>query len=501
MASTKSEAATDYGSTENLESGSFKQTDSLNSVYLTAGLIVADVVGAGILGLPVAVSEIGWLPSAVLIPLLLAMNMHISILMWRVRMDFPHIRSFVQMVDMAFSKAPEVQRQGMTIAAGICQYAFIFAMLGVYILCIGRALGNMFNSIHVCLPTWTLITCAIILPFQATARRLGTWRSLVWANVATICGTVFIPLLYMMHEGADKMRAPDSVFVAVAPLSFPNALDALSVFSFAFTSQFMVIEIISEMKDPSQFPTAYVGMAAPFQAIAFLLVGLGGYYYIGDKVMGMITDNIPFGPISQLAAACLLTHMVVTYLIKAIVLCRAGHRVVDKDADNDDSRSAWNTWTVLALLAALMAWLISSIVPFFNELVGLLGCTVCPICCYAIPIFCYLRWAKDFNAKDSPIGKLEGGVLVVELTLAAVLFTFGTYFAIVQILDKWSTFGYPFGCHCESMWSTCECSATHAGMLDQCATPTREVALQVQDMMDQNFAWMVPRNYTGMSTA
>lgn len=480
--------ANNYGSTPNLEAGSaWAPLKSGNSAWLTAGLIIADVVGAGILGLSVAVAKVGWLAGVVLTLLLLAMNVHISMLMWRVHMHFPSVRSYVQMVEMAFSQAPEGQRTGMALIAGAGQHSFLFAMLAIYMLSCGRALGNIFYSVFVCLPTWTLVAGMLILPFHATARKLGTWQSLIWINVLTIVGTCCIPLAYMMREGPDVTRPPGSVFVAVENINFSMAFGALSTFTFAFTSQFMVIEIISEMKNPSEFPTAYIYMAAPFQAIAFLIVGVGGYYYVGDKVTGMIGDNIPFGMTFQFAAVCLLSHMTVTYLIKGIVLCRAVHSVTDKDADNDDSRASWTAWGLIVLLVAVVVWVIASIVPFFNELVDLVGASLTPVCCYIIPILSYLRWSKDFGSKEQR--NFEGFILIVELSLAVLLLVFGTYFSILNIVEKWGSFGPPFACHCQQMWNTCECSATHAGMLGRCLASGKDLALQVQFMVDQNFAW------------
>merc|ERR1719486_1145861 len=106
--------------------------------------------------------------------------------------------SYAQFVSNAFSKAPEGQRQTIVSIAAFGQYCFIFSMLAIYLLSCGRALGYLFYGLRTCLPTWMLLACAIIFPFCASARRLGSWPSLVWLNIATILGTCLIPLVYMM---------------------------------------------------------------------------------------------------------------------------------------------------------------------------------------------------------------------------------------------------------------------------------------------------------------
>lgn len=394
---------------------------------------------------------------------------------------------------MAFSNAPEGQRNFVVLVGTIGQHSFLFAVMGIYILSSGRALGNMFHDFYVCLPTWALIACCIIIPFHATARKMGTWQSLIWLNVATIVGTCFIPLLYMASQGAAVTRAPGSSFVAVADFNFRHVLGAISTFSFSLTSQFLAIEIMSEMKTPGEFPRSYMCIAAPFQAVAFLLVGVGGYYFIGDKVTGMIGDNIPFGLFFRLAAICLFSHMIVTYLIKGIVFVRAAHDFMSqKSTEQDESYSAWQMWGVLVAIVAVLAWLVANTIPFFNELVDLVGSTVTPICCYIVPIASYVRWARDFPQKEHSISKVEGIILALEIILAIILLVFGTYFASQRIIESWETFGPPFACHCQGMWNTCQCSASHAGMLDQCPAPVK-LFLQAHDAMDANFAWLVGR--------
>lgn len=488
----QSQGQQNYGTEAGLEAGVGAAALTGNSMLLTASLIIADVVGAGVLALSVAIARVGWLGGTVLIVVLMIMNVHISILMWRVRMQFPEIHSYVGMASMAFSKAADSHRKAMVCIANVGQHMLLFAFMGVYVLCCGRALGSIFYSIHTCLPTWALIACLIILPFHAMARKLGTFQSLIWVNVATILGTIFIPLGYMLHQGVDSSRASSSHFFAFTNPDFRDTFIAISTLSISYTSQFMVIEIISEMKDPSEFPTSYIRFAAPFQLIAYLVVGLGGYYFVGDQVTGMIGDNIPFGFCFRLAAACLLAHMLVTYMVKGIVLCKGVHTMIDPDATHDYSGGAAKVWGGLVVFVAGASWLIANLVPFFNELVDLIGATLVPVICYIVPICCYMRMVKDFPSKAHPPRSLEDLLIMSYLVMSVFLLIFGTYYSVLNIVEHWHTFGPPFGCHCHDVWNTCQCSAMHSGMQAQCpagANATHSFAVQ-ENMVDANFDWL-----------
>lgn len=468
------EYSTDESSTEG-SSSSGGEREHGNDAWLTAGIIVADVVGAGILTMASAVAKLGWFLGGIILVLMLAANVHISLLMWRVRMGIRKTKAkacktYADLVDAAFQKAPRWQRIAMHKLTTFSQYVFIFIILGIYLLSAGKGLGMAFYSVELCLPAWALIAALILLPFAATSRQMGTYQSLVWLNIVTLCGTVMIPLSYYMVYGTEGVRHPESVVVAVAPLTQSGVLYALSAFTFGMTSQFMLNEIMSEMKDVSELPQAYVKISAPFQALAFLVAGLGGYVLMGDKVTGMLNENLPFNVSFQVASICLLTHMLISYLIKGVVFGQVVQgRLFPDVADPEDPqpKAKW-TWAFMTVVVLFCAWLFANTVPFFADAVDLLGASLTPISCWLIPIALYLRYIKDADEAIPRPGVFETIVIFCEVALALVLMFVGTYEACVTLMEHWHTYGYPFECHCEGLWKTCECSSDHAGMAGTC---------------------------------
>jgi len=85
------------------EDSDLKELFGHNGVFLTAGIIVADVVGAGILAMPVAIANFGLYPGIAALLLLLAANVHISVVMWRVRMFCPTSRSAQELIPDLFA--------------------------------------------------------------------------------------------------------------------------------------------------------------------------------------------------------------------------------------------------------------------------------------------------------------------------------------------------------------------------------------------------------------
>merc|ERR1719221_650806 len=119
--------------------------------------------------------------------------------------------------------------------------------------------------------------------------------------------------------GTAVLDSEDAVWYAVSPLTPAGVLSGLSTFTFGMTSQFMLAEIMGEMKNIQELPKAYAKLSAPFQLAAFMVAGLGGYFFFGSKSAGMLNENLPFNLSFQVAACCLVVHMLISYLIKGVV--------------------------------------------------------------------------------------------------------------------------------------------------------------------------------------
>jgi hypothetical protein len=273
----------------------------------------------------------------------------------------------------------------------------------------------------------------------------------------------------MALQPLEETRIEGSGFFAVENLTSHGAMTSVTIMSFAFTGQFMLAEIMAEMKNLEDFPRAYLLFATPFMGIAFLVCGLGGYYFRGNLVEAMIIDQISFGPAFRVVALCLIVHMVITWVIKGMVFCRLVHQYIDP-IRADSSSEGWFTWFVIVACSVAIAGLVAQLVPFFVDFVDLLGASLTPLTCYLIPLVCYLVWLRDFGSPEDYPGRAEMFIILLEIVFSVVVIVVGTFMAVQNIIKSWETYGYPFSCLCQNVWNTCECSSSHAGM-EHCNAP------------------------------
>jgi amino acid permease len=430
-----------------------------NSVLVTAGVIIGDTLGAGLLTMPGAVSMFGWFVGSIFIVGLLALNLHMCMLLWRMRMAFPHAHTLGELAEASFSRAPKWQQTLMRQLTDNVQYIYVFFMLSADSTSFGKGFGLLFYDVHLCLPVWVLIGSALVLPVHARTKSLGGNKALILINCVAVLMCVCLCMHHFHHGGVLLSRGFGAEFQAITPMTILGVLNGLNIMVFNFTIQFMIVEIAAEMDEPQQLPLALWGYAYPFLATLFTLCGVGGYYYLGDKAQGLLIGHLPFGTTLRVTAACLVFLVFIAYLLKSVVLCRTIHTYCDPGhAGGNSARSeAGYTITILFVLGA--AFLVSQVVPFFTPFIDLIGATLAPMCCMVIPLVMYAQWSCTFGSGKG-MHAAEQLLLLLEVALCVLIMTLGTYDSLLTIVRGWEEFGSPFSCHCEHLWSTCECSSS-----------------------------------------
>ena len=96
-------------------------------------------------------------------------------------------------------------------------------------------------------------------------------------------------------------------------------------------------------------------------------------------------------------------------------------------------------WALLTSAVTATAWLVANAVPFFSDLVGLIGgLTQAPLS-LLLPTVFYRRVAR-------PLGHPHGLASALILAAASLLVLYGTSSALSKIGADWTSFGQPFAC-------------------------------------------------------
>jgi len=331
-------------------------------------------------------------------------------------------------------------------------YGFAFLGQGSYILVLAKSLGGTFHDVHNCLPTWAAFSMVMILPI-IQFKSLSDTSNLCFFNLFLILGVIGISIFALLGEGADAAdHAPNKVAINTES-SFADMLAVIGMVVYAYGGNWMYFEIMSEMKEPQDFPKAYL-VNGPLQLGFYLISGLVGYAFRGDQAKAYLLDELPFGTGFRIASLMLFLHVLITYSIKSTVLTRHLYQSFTQDPEWEKS-----IWFVLTTLLMVGGSILALSMPFFGEMLGLIGCLLGAPICFFLPIAFFIC-GKKIREELSSIPMWYWPAMAFLVLYGLLSFAMGTYANIMQINLDWVSLGAPFSCHCEDMWSTCECSAS-----------------------------------------
>jgi len=423
----KEEAPPSYGSFPQKEDAPPTLAPPQRATWGTAGLlIIADIVGIGVMGVASAFAQLGWVPALCLCIGMLPLNIFCGILVWEAQTV--HYPGTLSMADIGGRTGGAFGYH----AAAFIVYSFIFMVLGNYLLTIGICLeqfaSSAFPGARLSRHVWSLLGVVVLLPF-VQLRTLNATRSLLWVNVATIVLSVGLALGYLL-SGGELVGGSAPTAPVATDLSWRSFMSGLSKLTFAYVGTLMYPEIVAEMAVPSDFPKAlYAG--APFQLSLFTLVGCVGYATLGSAAHGLLIEAVPPGPVSALCALSLAVHLVITYLIKGTVLTRALHKALSPATLADDGRQGTIVWFGLSSGVLVATYGVASAVPFFDDLMSLLGSLQTPLFGFCLPVI--------YRLYAAPAAPPLWLLLATIFAFGVVMTLVGTVAATMDVVDDWGT--------------------------------------------------------------
>ena len=415
--------------------------------------MIADIVGVGVLSLGEAVAQLGWGLGAFMLIAMFPLNVCTGIMLWRAHFVYPSSVTYSGLVKKALGKK-------VSKIFSLLWYVYIFSFLGDFLLSSGKTLGMIFYDKRICLPTWSAIAAfGMIIPLHQL-RTLSSLSGVVLINVVTITMALLITLGYLWSQGSAPMNDEAAskmmwqtvgTTTAIDPsISFNAFFRASATMLFAYSGQFLYVEMMAEMVEPEKFPRAFL-YTGPYQVGVYAAVAFTGYAYIGSDVSGFITNVLPFGSLYRSSAFFLFLHMIVTYLVKGTVVARALHYQIDKARINDTDLTSRFEYFSITLIVMICAYLLAMVIPFFDLLTALIGSLFSPVICFIIPCLIYM---KAMKAQGMKLTSIQMAGIFMLVTFAVMILIFGTWGTIASIIYENKSMGGMFACGCDSMWNS-----------------------------------------------
>mmetsp|Transcript_6221 Transcript_6221/g.17397 ORF Transcript_6221/g.17397 Transcript_6221/m.17397 type:complete len:491 (+) Transcript_6221:185-1657(+) len=397
-------------------------------------LVLGETFGTGVLGLPKAMSSLGWVIGLLSVFLFGLAARYAGQLLYRVKARcFPDVMSYGEAGDATISYV-----------FGRIMAVFVqlnwFLLMPYYLVAGATSLQAALSGVAPSLQVWQL-TFIFAAPLLVLTQ-LKSLSSISYLSGASTLAIIVVCIIAVATILAEPVAAGVTVTTSIglpAGSTFLSAYADVSSFIFAFQGQDMHYEIMREMKHLSHYPRA-VSVANSVMALSYAGVSAAVYAKFGTNTPSFLLDAIPDGIWKTTASALTTFHVMVAYLLVSQPLVDKISRAVMTCCTKSSSKkpssltsSLW--WFALTTGTLALALVIANGIPFFNDFQNLLGSLMGSTIVFGAPALFYLRAYKLTGIRKPWVDTFFAGLFLL-LLYPFTLFV-GTYMAVGDIVQDW----------------------------------------------------------------
>ena len=399
-----------------------------------ASMMVATVIGLGILGLSWSLAQLGWVLGLFFLWLsalgAIYSGIWISEIVLFSREHKYAVNVYSDLGSVAYG--PTGKR-----VVNYVQYVFLGGVIVAVQLTAAQSLQQVVHALggDLCLVNSNLIIMVAMFPLM----QLQYLKEVTWMAVLGVV-MIIIPMILYFSEISEQEPGP-SVGLPESS-NFDKFANALTTIIFAFQGQTIFPELLTQMRHPKDFPKAVVvsvvfmtGVYTVFAALGYHLMGALSLY-----VIDYVDDHDSTGPATTSANAMLIIHVMSGYLINGNVMNHVVYNAIYPPVHAGQSipRVRWAIATSCTLVAS---FIISNLIPNLGDLVGVLGATCGCVLTFVFPALFSL---KILGARLSNMYRY-GHALVLFLVFTFMMIA--SYATIKKLVDDWKDLKTaPFNC-------------------------------------------------------
>lgn len=399
------------------------------SIWRSASSLVMTAIGLGILAMPRAMAQSGWVGGLLSLFLSTAVAAFGALLLWRAALLNPQNRETPMASFEAIGRA-SFGRAGAVIPSLVLHILLIFVCAALLLVLASSILSlTRVLSIRI----WLLISGIVCLPLTwiKDMKEVGLVAAFGVATVAAAVITIIVACIAHYVERED-----DPAY----QISSPSPLDLIATFNMfvlSFTVTVTEPTVIATMDNPRDFPKA-LALAFGFILLVYTAITILGYLAFGETLLQVdtVVDAIA-PPADSLTVVAWVIYIIMLLLVAVhlLVLFMPTAHFIDSLCRFDDM-GRWHTPRRATLarivtrslqLGACVALAVA--IPSFNRLVNILAAFCIIMLAVVFPILFYLR--LHYLNKER-VNWIVCAVALLLLLLSPVLIGAGLYVAVTS---------------------------------------------------------------------
>ncbi|KAI9126154.1 hypothetical protein K1719_002575 [Acacia pycnantha] len=371
--------------------------------------------GIGILSMPYAVSEGGWL-SLTLLLLVAILCWYTGMLLHKCMDERPFIKSYPDIGEEAFGY------KGRAIVS-IFMYLELYLVATGFLILEGDNLEKLFPnmSFKVCglriagKQGFVLLTALVILP-TTWLRDLGV---LAYVSVGGVLASIILVgcVMWVGAFGGVGFHERGKM------VNWGGLTTSVGLFTFCYCGHAVFPTIRSSMKDTRQFPKVLL-VCFILSTITYGLMAISGYMIFGEFSKSQVTLNLPIREISTKIA--IYTTLINPFTKYAIIITPIANAIESKIPFH---KKSWPISIMIRTSILISTVLVALFIPFFGYLMAFTGAFLGVIGSLLLPSLCYLK----INKAAQRFG-FEFMVIIWILVIGPFIAVVGTYNSVKQIV-------------------------------------------------------------------
>jgi len=400
-------------------------------------VMIAETIALGVLSLPSVLLTVGMVPGIILIIGLGVIATYTGYNLGLFRLNHPTVCNMADAGEIIWGPFGKY-------LLGAGQVIFLVFICGSHCLTGAIAMNTLTDNVT-CKVVWSLVT-GVVAFFLTLPRTLDRISYLSFVSSASILTSVFITIVGTGVESAPNGAPPnpDIIVKSFQNASFYNAFSAVTDIIFAYAGHLAFFNFISEMKNPREYPKALYLLQAVdvtiYTLAGALVYKFTGQYTLSPSISSMsitlrkVTYGIAIPTI--LVAGVINGHVAAKFIFTRIF---RGSRHL-----HEHTVIGWGTWIGLCALAWIIAWIISEVIPVFNDLLGLVAALFASQFTYGLSGYFWLFDNYGKWRKRPILAVINAVVFALGLTILGL----GMYASVKSIIVSYQTgqASTPFSC-------------------------------------------------------
>jgi len=362
----------------NLEVGMSLTTVRNASSFEAYFNIVCAVAGAGILGLPYAMRDGGWL--AIIFFFIGAI---LSTYTSKQLIECLYYQPGVRLNDLSDVGEAAFGKLGRYFIK-LFHYSISLSFATIFIVLIGhnfyRVISNIAGDLVLTEMMWTIIAGSIVLiPFVL----LKTMKEVAILALFGVLCTLFV-VFAVLIVGGQQYAAVDYVPPPTSLFKWSGIPLALSTIAYGYGGNVVYPHIEATMRHPQRWTHVMI-YATITITIMFVTMGIAGYWFYGDSVTSPVLDSLPLGLGANIAYLLITLHTIFAAPIYLCSFALEQEKWLNISISKLGKVKEFIYRAILRTIITVILTIIAICVPLFGDLVALVGAVSNCIIVFFIP--------------------------------------------------------------------------------------------------------------------